>query len=126
MILIFKKSDTEMIITLATHAEQPLSAVSNVIHLFWYHDRRCHAVSDLPWVLFHVILWISDRMTSLFPHHPARLPANTQGYHTPISCGSGVRYLLLRSGMSVITALSSSTQISPIQIFISPRPRPGS
>lgn len=75
------------------HTEQLLLSVSTGIHLFWYHDRRCHAVSDLPRVLFHVILWISDRMTPRSLHHPPHLPANTQDphlYHTPISSGSGL------------------------------------
>lgn len=73
-----KKANTEIIITLVMHTEQPLPSVSNGIHLFWFHDRRCHAVSDLPRVLIHVILWISDRMTPHSLHHPPCLPANTQ------------------------------------------------
>lgn len=31
-----------------------------------------------PGFLFHVILWISDRVTPLSLHHPPCLPANTQ------------------------------------------------
>lgn len=49
-------------------------SVSNDIHLFGYHDRRCYTVSDLPWVLFHVILWISDRVTTHSRHHHTCLP----------------------------------------------------
>lgn len=60
---------------------------------FWYHDRRCHAVTDLPQVLFHVILWISDRVTPRSLHHPATLACQYTGlylYHTPISSGPGL------------------------------------
>lgn len=94
-------------------------------HLLKYHEKRCLTVRDLPWALFYVISWISDRVTPHSLHHP--LACQYTGlylYQSPISSVPGSLYLLLRSGMPVITALS--TQINSIQIFISPRPQPGS
>lgn len=75
-------------------------------------------------------LWFRGSSAERLPaplHHPLRSPRQYTGhclYHTHMSSGPGVLYLPLRSGMPVITALY--TQIKPIQIFISPRPWPGS
>lgn len=107
------------------HRETLLSSASKGIYLFRCRNRRRRAVSDLPRVQFHVILWISDRTAPHSLHHACQY-TGLHLHHTPIGSEPGSPYLLLRSGMPVITTLSSSTQISSIPIFISPRPRPGS
>lgn len=50
------------------HRETLLSSASKGIYLFRCRNRRRRAVSDLPRVQFHVILWISDRTA---PHSPS-------------------------------------------------------
>lgn len=90
----------------------------------WQKMSHCSWLSMGPISCDFADQWQSD---SPLPTPSTTLACQYTGLHlyqTPRSSVPGSLYLLLRSGMPVITALS--TQINSIRIFISPRPRPGS
>lgn len=74
------KPNTEILFTLVAQEEQPLLFFPLQMAYIYFSSMSVDVAQLVTylWVLFYVILWISDRVTPHSLHHPPRLPANTQ------------------------------------------------